>query len=106
MLVSQDSHGDAFGTAYLDDGVSDPPGPSRSLTFSVRKGEIVMASRGTFIVDQKLSTVTILGVAQKPRVVTLNGKEVGKWEYFPAQDKLLAQALDIDLNHRAKLEWS
>jgi alpha-glucosidase (family GH31 glycosyl hydrolase) len=33
LLVSLNTAGTAFGTAYVDDGISFPPGPSRSLTF-------------------------------------------------------------------------
>ncbi len=36
LLVSLSSAGEAFGTAFLDDGVSFPPGPSTTVTFNVR----------------------------------------------------------------------
>jgi alpha-glucosidase len=62
LLVSQAKDGYAFGTAYLDDGISYPPGPNTTVTFAVSEGQIVIDSKGSYNVEQKLQNVTVLGM--------------------------------------------
>ncbi|KAM6489050.1 hypothetical protein JOM56_015462, partial [Amanita muscaria] len=40
LLVTQALHGSSFGTAYLDDGESYPPGPGCGLTITASVGEV------------------------------------------------------------------
>jgi alpha-glucosidase len=61
LLVSQAKDGYAFGTAYLDDGISYPPGPNKTVTFAVSEGQIIIESKGLYNVQQKLQNVTVLG---------------------------------------------
>lgn len=105
LLVSQSSDGLAFGSAYIDDGVSFPPGPSKNLTFSATRGEVRITTKGTFDVKQKLQDITILGVSSKPGQVLLNGKKVVGWQYGAGQSKLLLMGLNITLNKPASLTW-
>ena len=105
LLVSQDTKNHAFGTAYLDDGESYPPGPSRELTITSAAGEVRIEVRGTFYVEQKLDEVTVLGVSTRPRSLWVNGKGVKSWDYSAQQYKLVARGLGVDLNQLALLKW-
>ncbi|EEB88561.1 hypothetical protein MPER_13542, partial [Moniliophthora perniciosa FA553] len=40
LLVSLSQSGDAFGSSYLDDGLSSPPGPNTTITFMVSNKEL------------------------------------------------------------------
>jgi len=105
LLVSQDTNNCAFGTAYLDDGESYPPGPSRELTITSTADEVRIETRGTFHVEQHLDEVTVLGVSARPRSVWVNGKDVQSWDYSARQYKLVARGLGVDLNQPVLLRW-
>ncbi|PFH48160.1 glycoside hydrolase family 31 protein [Amanita thiersii Skay4041] len=105
LLVSQTKSGRAFGTAYLDDGESNPPGPSRELTITSVGGQVKITGNGSFRIDQKLDEVNVLGVSSKPTSVTLNGKAVKDFEYQAQQAKLVARGLGADLNRDVTLGW-
>lgn len=106
LLVSQSSQGLAFGTAYIDDGISDPPGPKRILKFFSTPKQVVISVEGDFKVEQKLTDVTILGVDCKPTSVLLNGRKVDNWTYAQQQGRLVAHQIDSDLNAPLSLEWT
>jgi len=105
LLVSQSANGRGSGSAYIDDGVSFPPGSSRTLTFSVTKGQVLIKGQGSFQVQQRLTEITVLGVSPKPKVVSLNGKKIEGWQYVAAQKKLVAQKLEANLNGPVTLQW-
>ncbi len=117
LLVSLAADGYAFGTAYLDDGISYPPGPSTTLTIRTdvtsthaatnAEGEVSVRPEGTFSITSKLEQVTILGVGHKPGEVIVNGKEIGGdgWEYLDAQQKLVVSNADADLNEGVTVSW-
>jgi alpha-glucosidase len=105
LLVSQSSNGRAFGTAYIDDGVSSPPGPSKTLTFSATKQQLTISARGSFTVKQQLKVVTVLGLKSKPSRLFLNGKRINTWSFSAPQGKLVVE-LSVNLNSPATLEWS
>jgi len=104
LLVSLNAAGTAFGTAYVDDGISFPPGPSRSLTFQVADGTLNIESKGEYAIQQKLETITVLGV-QKPSVVTLQGKTVQGWTYEEATEELVVSNAGVELNAQVTLAW-
>jgi alpha-glucosidase len=106
LLVSLDSRHQAFGTAYLDDGESYPPGPSRELTITASVGEVRIKGRGTFHVDQELDEVTVLGAFARPQSVSMNGKGVRSWDYFARRNKLVVRGLGVDLNQPVVLKWN
>jgi alpha-glucosidase len=62
LLVSQAKDGYAFGTAYLDDGISYPPGPNTTVTFTVSESQVVIESKGAYNVGQRLQNITVLGM--------------------------------------------
>ncbi|KAG0697210.1 glycoside hydrolase family 31 protein [Suillus ampliporus] len=104
LLVSLNAAGTAFGNAYVDDGISFPPGPSRSLTFQVTDGMLKIESEGKYAIEQKLETITVLGV-QKPTQVTLQGSPVGGWTYEEATEELVVSNGAVDLNGQFTLAW-
>jgi alpha-glucosidase len=104
LLVSQTAEGYAFGTAYIDDGVSYPPGPNRTLVFQVQRGNVRIESHGSFEVRQKLREVVVLGTT-RPRKVSVGGGVVVGWSFFDARKKLVME-VELDLNEVVTtLEW-
>lgn len=97
LLVSLESDGGAFGDVYLDDGVSDPPGPNRTLTFFVTEGSIEIGSKGNFEVSPRLSNVTVLGT-KAPSTVEVSGKAVKGWTYNVTKEELAITGLSVNLN--------
>jgi len=95
----------AFGTAYIDDGISFPPGPSRSLTFQASDGMLEIESNGEYEIQQKLETITVLGV-QKPAQVTLRGQTMQGWTYKEGTEELVVSDASIDLNGQVTLAWT
>jgi alpha-glucosidase len=104
LLVSQAADGYAFGNAYIDDGESIPPTPHRNLEFHVSTGELEIASAGTFNVEQKLETVTILGTP-RPTEVSVSGKTITSWQYLEGQQKLVITGLTVNLNSATTISW-
>lgn len=104
LLVSLTVDGKAFGTTFIDDGFSNPPGLNRILTFSAATGRLRIHAQGAFNVKQKLQEITVLGVKQ-PKEVTFQSRPIKNWVYIEAQDKLIVRAVDADLNGPATLAW-
>ena len=106
LLVSLNAAGMAFGTAYVDDGISFPPGPSRSLTFQAASGMLKIESEGEYVIQQKLETIIVLGV-REPAQVTLQGETVKGWTYEEVTEKLVVPYASISLNGQVTLasQW-
>jgi Alpha-glucosidases, family 31 of glycosyl hydrolases len=105
LLISQAADGHAFGSAYIDDGVSSPPTASYHLTFAAAKGKILIRGRGSFNVKQKLQTITVLGISSKPGGITVQGRSVMGWRFAETQGKLTITDLEVDLNKHVTIEW-
>ncbi|KAJ7468125.1 glycosyl hydrolases family 31-domain-containing protein [Mycena latifolia] len=105
LLVAQSADGSAFSTAYIDDGISDPPGPSTTVTFQASKNSVTIASEGEFKVMQKLVQVTILGVETKPTLVSVGRNAVQEFTYNSAQQELVLTGLAVDLNEGTTVSW-
>ncbi|EJD47637.1 hypothetical protein AURDEDRAFT_61870, partial [Auricularia subglabra TFB-10046 SS5] len=103
LLITLDNHGKASGTAYLDDGVSYPPGTFRELTFTVAAGgrKLRITSRGSFKVHQTLEKITVLGLKQRPHRVTADGHALHgeSWKFDAGIGQLEVGSLAIDLNN-------
>ncbi|KAI0714693.1 glycosyl hydrolases family 31-domain-containing protein [Earliella scabrosa] len=111
LLVTLDAQGRASGSAYVDDGESVPPTPSSMLTFVARGGSLSIHHVGNFKVEQKLETVTVLGVrtrGAKPREVSANGRRVDEemWEFDEWLERLVVKDLSADLNRAVVLRWA
>ncbi|KAF9235080.1 glycoside hydrolase family 31 protein [Melanogaster broomeanus] len=104
LLVSLDKAGAASGNAYVDDGISYPPGPSRILTFQAGNSTLKIESNGKYSIPQMLETITVLGV-KKPTNVNLQGKALGNWSYTPSTEELFVYNLSMNLTLDATLSW-
>ncbi|THU98206.1 hypothetical protein K435DRAFT_828477 [Dendrothele bispora CBS 962.96] len=128
LLVSLDSSSEARGDAYVDDGLSDPPGENKVVRFVVTgssSGEpqqgrrLNITSEGLFVIDQRLKEVTVLGVEGRPERVEVDGVDVGNgssWQWIGETEELVLRAVNatggdsgtgvgIDLNGDHVVEW-
>lgn len=106
LLVSLTKDGHASGSAYLDDGESVPPTPSRTVTFAVGAGVLHITSSGTYTAVPALERVTVLG-APRPSVVAVAGAELApeSWTYDAAKMELVVSGLRVNVNEDATMEW-
>jgi len=105
LLVSLDSQSFAYGSAYIDDGISSPPASNRTLSFMATHNQLVVNNMGTFTIEQKLQEITVLGVKELTESLTLNNAQVVNFTYDVARQKLVVQALDADLNQPLLFTW-
>jgi alpha-glucosidase len=106
LLVALNSGSQAVGDAFVDDGESYPPGPSRILNFAASNGTVEITSQGNFTIEQMIDTITVLGVGSKPNTVTFGDQNVGNWTYLNATQELVASRVGVDLNQGGMLKWS
>ncbi len=120
LLVTLDGAGHASGTAYVDDGESVPPTPHTTFGFRASGGRLAIEAQGDFRVEQKLESVTILGVrGGKPRAVSLRAGtsetsettpslqlEAADWEFDEGLERLVLKNLGVDLNGGATVSWA
>ena len=121
LLVTLDGEGRASGTAYVDDGESVPPTPHTTLGFRASGGRLAIEAQGDFKVEQKLESVTILGVGSgKPRAVSVQSGESAAsetissaslkaeedWEFDAGLERLVLKNLGVDLNGGATVSWA
>lgn len=106
LLISLSPNHQAYGSAYIDDGISFPPGDSKTLVISAAKGDVVIKPEGLFHVQAKLQVITVLGISERPGVVTLQGRRMSSWEFFPKQHKLVVSKMTADLNGLISLKWN
>ncbi|EKM60245.1 glycoside hydrolase family 31 protein [Phanerochaete carnosa HHB-10118-sp] len=106
LLISQASDGYAFGSAYMDDGESLPPTPNRSVQFHAIRGELKIENSGTYEVEPKLESVTVLGT-QKPTAVSVSGTMLPaeSWTYDESKMELVVNELEVDLNEATTIQW-
>jgi alpha-glucosidase len=105
LLVHLSSDGSASGTAYIDDGISDPPGPATELAFAATNGTLAIAPAGAFNVTSKLDTITLLGVASQPETVQVGQQNVN-FTYDADVQRVVVSGLDVDLNTNASVSWA
>jgi alpha-glucosidase len=100
LVVSLESNSHAFGTAYLDDGITNPPSESRTVAFSATANQLQISSNGNFTVEQKLEQITVLGVSEKPSTVSVGGETLqgSDWEFISDLQKLVVSGIAVDLN--------
>lgn len=104
--MSLNKAGAARGDAYVDDGESYPPGPSRKLHFVASDCELKIESKGEYCITQKLETITVLGVPQQPTTVSLNCEPIDEWTYDAANEELVLSNLCIELDTaETKVSW-
>jgi alpha-glucosidase len=76
LLASLSSNGTASGELYLDDGESVYPDDTLYVDFLASNSSLRASARGTWKEENPLANVTILGVAEKPSSMTLNGQKL------------------------------
>ncbi|EPT05586.1 hypothetical protein FOMPIDRAFT_1034256 [Fomitopsis schrenkii] len=107
LLVSLAADGTAFGTAYIDDGLSVPPTPHLDLTFSVQSARLSIKSQGDFSLSESLDTITILGADEAQSAsVEVNAQEHSAWSYDPDVQELVLSGLGLDLNDANSISWA
>lgn len=106
LLVSLSKSGQAFGTVYLDDGVSMTPTPNRTLTMVADQRSLTIDSRGDFHVPQKLRHITILGIESRPNAVSIRNRNISEWTYTSTIRRLVIHNVGGDLNTPVHLNWS
>ena len=107
LLVSLAADGTAFGTAYIDDGLSVPPTPHADLTFSVQSSHLSIKTQGNYSVAETLDTITILGANEgQSATIEVNGQEHSTWSYDASTQELVLSGLDLDLNNDATISWA
>lgn len=104
LVVSLSGTGTAFGMAYIDDGISPPPTPNRTVTIQIADGVLAIRTNGTYVVQPRLSTITLLGAA-KPSAVMVQGQQVTEWNYTASTEKLVLYDLAIDLGEDTSVSW-
>ncbi|KAF9526788.1 glycosyl hydrolases family 31-domain-containing protein [Crepidotus variabilis] len=105
LLVSLDFAGKAQGNAYIDDGISNPPGPSRTLTFTASQNQLVINGNGSFSIQQRLQDIFILGVTQVASNFKLNG-QAHNATYDATVQKLSFSNVNVDLNGDLTMTWA
>lgn len=106
LLVSLDAKGTAKGRAYIDDGESNPPGPSRVFTFDMSDNQLVIISEGSYEIQQKLMDITILGVgAGTNGEIKLNGQALNS-TFDAASNKLAVAGVGADLNNKLSFTFA
>lgn len=103
LLVSISFDGSAFGTAYVDDGITLPTEDNivsnRTLMFSVAGASLSISSQGNWKVEQKLEILTVLGVESQPDGVSVDGiKGTSGFTYESGLQRLNVTGLGLDLN--------
>ncbi|THU98209.1 hypothetical protein K435DRAFT_885246 [Dendrothele bispora CBS 962.96] len=105
LLCSVGSNGQAFGSAFIDDGISNPPGDNTTITFTVSNNTLRINPVGAFQITQMLQEITVLGVPDpETRNVSVQGRSLA-WTYFGNLRKLSITNVSIDLNEPQVIEW-
>lgn len=105
LLVNLNDEGNANGDAYVDDGVTPAPLPSRELLFTANNGSLSGSTpSGNYTIPQKLSSVLVLGVEKKPQNVSF-GDAQAEFKFDDSKQMLNVTGLQGDLNGDWKLTW-
>lgn len=94
LLVGLDANGAATGSLYLDDGESVEPNATLSIVMTVAQGCLYASGIGSYVNANPLSNVTVMGVAEKPGNVTLNGVVVPRFDYTASSQLLQVIGLE------------
>lgn len=76
LLCALSAEGTATGMLYVDDGESIVQNTTLLVDFTVSAGSLYASARGMYKDTNALANVTVMGVADAPSGVTLNGQSV------------------------------
>ncbi|VDB95821.1 unnamed protein product [Peniophora sp. CBMAI 1063] len=107
LLVSLDVNGQAFGTAYIDDGESNPDSngfiSNRTITFSVANNSLSWVAAGDYNVEQPIESVTVLGVVSEVANVTIPDAQV---TYDTNVQRVNFTNLSVSLSDDGGFNWA
>lgn len=108
LWVILNNRGKAKGDAYLDDGISLTPTPSRELTFTASSSKLSGNSDGNYTISQKLDNVVLMGIDKKPSTITTSdGRDLlNSTVFHPGENLLNISSIDVDLNTKWSISWS
>lgn len=95
LVVAPDTHGEASGALYADDGVSITPKTNTTVDFAFTKGVLTVSGKFGYPLGVNVARVRFLGVANAPKSVQVNGGKVAGAAISYNKD---AQILDVTLN--------
>jgi alpha-glucosidase len=78
-------------------------GRAGAYTFQAAAGTLTIESIGEFAIQQRVKTITMLGV-QKPMQVTLD-EPVQGWTWDEATEALVVSDVSVDLNGEVTSAW-
>ena len=94
LLIGLDANGAATGSLYLDDGENAKPNATLNVDMTVAQGCLYATETGAYANANPLSNVTIMGVAETPGNVTLNGVAVKSFTYTAGSQLLQVTGLE------------
>ncbi|EIN04541.1 hypothetical protein PUNSTDRAFT_47500 [Punctularia strigosozonata HHB-11173 SS5] len=105
LLVVLTADGHAQGEAYVDDGISVQPTPSKTVKFVASHGKLTVKPEGKYEIAPKLTRVTILG-APHASSVEVGGKKAAHVSVDAGLQKVVVSGLELDLNRAQTITWS
>ncbi|WRT65354.1 uncharacterized protein IL334_002297 [Kwoniella shivajii] len=107
LLVVLDGKGYAEGDAKIDDGESYPVNDLSCLSFVASNNCITTTHQGNYDIENKLKSVTVIGLWIQPSQFTLNGKKVNsnQIKYDASVGRVKINGLQGDLNQGWVLKW-
>lgn len=107
LYVNLGTDGSASGNAYVDDGITPPPIPSRELTFAASNGTLSGQSSGEYNISVKLEQVLLMGLAAKPTSIKSGELDITNSSIYDEQLQLLdVTGVQADLNGAWNLTWA
>jgi alpha-glucosidase len=78
---------------------------STSVAFDAASGTLEMQINGNFGIEQRLASVTLLGVETAPSMLLLSDRNHSSFSYDPWLEAVEVNGLDIDMNERFEMRW-
>ncbi|PCH38495.1 glycoside hydrolase family 31 protein [Wolfiporia cocos MD-104 SS10] len=104
FIIAPNSSGEAFGSLYVDDGVSITPNATTDVNMAYKNG--ILAVSGTFghATGVNVSRVLLLDVYDAPQSVKLNGHGLSDATLYDATNKVLDVTVDLPFDDNFTLQ--
>ena len=76
LLVALDKDGSAVGDLYLDDGISLEPNATKEVHLQYKDNALSAHIVGEYVDTNSLANITVTGLSQEPKDLTLNGQNI------------------------------